>query len=158
MVTRNCPGLAHACSVKGGCELHRAAAAAAAAAPGVDAVCGRRRPDVSLRLLLVQRVDRLSARAYHLEQQLRLANATVFSLAEGHVLKDQRMNWRSDWRGGRGGLRHGCSRPACASGIWSSQRASGRSPRCRPWHANCDGPSSDSPVSRMRKRSLLGCC
>ena len=116
---------------------------------------------MSLRLLLVQRVDRLSARAYHLEQQLRLANATVFSLAEGHVLKDQRMKLeeRLERRPRRAAtqLLKACV-PPCASGIWSSQRASGRSPRCRPWHANCDGPSSDSPVSRMRKRSLLGCC
>ena len=62
--------------------LTTAAAAAQAAAQGLDA---------SLRLLLVQRVDCLSARVGHLEQQLRLANATVSSLSASHVLKDQRI-------------------------------------------------------------------
>ena len=55
--------------------LTTAAAAAQAAAQGLDA---------SLRLLLVQRVDCLSARVDHLEQQLRFANATA-------VLRDHRI-------------------------------------------------------------------
>ena len=71
------------------CELHRSSGSSGSST-GVDAVADDG-PDVSLRLLLVQRVDCLSARAYHLEQQLRLANATVFTLAEGHVRKDQRI-------------------------------------------------------------------
>ena len=62
--------------------LTSAAAAAQAAAQDLDA---------SLRLLLVQRVDCLSARVDHLERQLRLANATVSSLRASHLLKDQRI-------------------------------------------------------------------
>ena len=68
-----------------------AAAAAAAAAPVVDAALAHDCPDASLRLLLVQRVDCLSARVNHLEKQLRLANATAFSLRAGNILKDQRI-------------------------------------------------------------------
>jgi len=60
------------------------ASAAAAAAPVVDAALAHDCPDASLRLLLVQRVDCLSARVDHLEQQLRFANATA-------VLRDHRI-------------------------------------------------------------------
>ena len=57
---------------------------AAASSCGVDA-------QSLLRLLLVQRVDLLSAKVRDLEKQLRFANATIFSMAEGHILKDQRI-------------------------------------------------------------------
>jgi len=55
------------------------ASAAPAAASAAASPC-----EASLRRLLVQRVDCLSARVNHLEQQLRFANATA-------VLKDQRI-------------------------------------------------------------------
>lgn len=69
--------------------------APAAAAPGVDAALAHDCPpsdsDAPLRLLLVQRVDCLSARVQHLEKQLRQANATAWSLRHAHALKDHRI-------------------------------------------------------------------